>query len=223
MRSYYFSSRYFQDTNTFSIFWLILAPFEYFMVNFSKSCPFHGARVGHVCLFWLDSSSAHWVDAEWESPSTESMQSETPCQMSQHGMSLHINWANAEGTNIYEDFIIQRLAQLMWSLTPRWLSWHGVSLGVDSVHKEWDSASTESPPNVKKFEQVGEFKNKIKNTQKPYYLAYTCLISAKNQNQKSFSKCTFKLKTFCLAGFFRNCTKVQRPFQGQSRTNKAIG
>jgi hypothetical protein len=47
--------------------------------------------------------------------------------------------------------------------------------------------STESSLNVKKFEQVGEFKNKIEKIQKPFYLAYVymCLKSAKNENKKS--------------------------------------
>ncbi len=44
------------------------------------------------------------------------------------------------------------LYKLTWNLTPRWLSWCGVSLCIDSVDEEWDSSSTESPPNVKKFE-----------------------------------------------------------------------
>jgi hypothetical protein len=107
---------------TFSISLLILAPFEQFMDNFVISYPFKGARAWYACLFWFDSSSAHWVDAEWDSLSTESMQSETTCQLSQLGVRLHINWVNAEDTNIDEDFII-----------PRWLSCRGVSLRVDSV------------------------------------------------------------------------------------------
>ncbi len=74
-----FSSNYIQ---TFSILWLILAPFEYFIDNFSLSYPFKGARVVYVCLSWFDSFSAYWVNAEWDSPSTESTQSETPHQLS---------------------------------------------------------------------------------------------------------------------------------------------
>ncbi len=83
---------------------------------------------------------------------TELMQSQTLRQLSQCGMRLQVNWVNAEYTNIYEDFIILRR-----------LSWRGVSLRVDSVdmeshlafdsvNEEWDFASTESLPNVKKFE-----------------------------------------------------------------------
>ncbi len=67
----------------------------------------------------------NWVNAEWDSTSTESMRSETSRQLSQCGVRLHVNWVNAEGTNIYEDFII-----------PHWLSWRGVSLRVDSVDVE---------------------------------------------------------------------------------------
>jgi hypothetical protein len=102
-----------------------MAPFEHFIFNFSKSCPFKGTRAGYVCLFWLDSSPSHWVHAESDSPSIESMWNETPCQLSQHGVRLHINWVNAEYANIYEEFII-----------PRWLSWHGISFRVDSVDVE---------------------------------------------------------------------------------------
>ncbi len=65
-------------------------------------------------------------------PSTESTLSETPHQLSQHGVRLHINWVNTEGTNIYEDFII-----------PRWLSWLGVSLHVDSVDMKSHLALTQ--------------------------------------------------------------------------------
>ncbi len=35
--------------------------------------------------------------------------------------------------------------------------------------------------------------NKIEKTQKPYYLAYMCSISAKNENKKISCKCTFNL------------------------------
>jgi hypothetical protein len=58
-------------------------------------------------------------------PHTELMRSETPCQLSQRELRLHVNWVNAESTNIYKDFIILR-----------WLSWRGVTLHIDSVNKE---------------------------------------------------------------------------------------
>jgi hypothetical protein len=102
------------------------------MVHFSISYPFKGAGAGYVCLFWFDSSSAHWGDIEWDSLSTESMWSETPRQLSHSGVRLHVNWVNAEGTNIKEDFII-----------PHWLSWRGVSLHVDSVNVESHLALTQ--------------------------------------------------------------------------------
>ncbi len=35
--------------------------------------------------------------------------------------------------------------------------------------------------------------NKIEKIQMPYYLAYMCLISAKNENKKISCKCTFKV------------------------------
>jgi hypothetical protein len=115
---------------TFSIFWKILAPFEHFMVNFCKSYPFKDARAGYVYMFWLIWFSTHLVDAEWDSPSTESMRSETPRQLSQSRVRLHVNWVNKEGTNIY-DFII-----------PCWLSWCWVSLRIGSVSVESHLALT---------------------------------------------------------------------------------
>jgi hypothetical protein len=103
----------------------MLVPFEHFIVNVSKSYPFKGARAGYVCLFWLDSSSSQWVNTESDSPSTESTRSQSPCQLSQCRVRLHVNWVNAEDTNIYKDFLILH-----------WLSWRGVPLRVDSVDME---------------------------------------------------------------------------------------
>jgi hypothetical protein len=65
-------------------------------------------------------------------PHTESTRSHTLRQLSQRGVRLHVNWVNAEDTNIYKDFII-----------PRWLSWHGVSLYIDSVYVESHLALTQ--------------------------------------------------------------------------------
>jgi hypothetical protein len=70
---------------TVNIFWLILAQFEHFIVNFTKYYPFKDARAGYVCIFWLESSPLHWVNAESDSPS-----------MSQRGVRLHVNRVNAE-------------------------------------------------------------------------------------------------------------------------------
>ncbi len=113
-------------------------------------------------------------------PSTESTWSETPRQMSQREVRLHVNWVNAEGTNIYEDFII-----------PRWLSWRRVSLCVDSVNMESHLALTQLTGNethrsVSHRQMLKNLnKYKIENTQKTYYLAYVCLISAKTGPKKS--------------------------------------
>jgi hypothetical protein len=134
------ASRYIKTVN---IFGLTLAPFEHFIVNFSKSYPFKGPRAGHVWLFWLDSSRSHWVDAETDSPPSESTWNETARQLSQCGVRLHVNWVNEEYctptfTKI-SSFRIDSvdveshsaLTQLTWSLTPRWLSWREVSLGFE--------------------------------------------------------------------------------------------
>ncbi len=40
----------FKLIKTVNIFWLVLASFEHFIVNFSKYYPFKGARAGYVCL-----------------------------------------------------------------------------------------------------------------------------------------------------------------------------
>ncbi len=106
MWSSFFASSYIQ---AFSLLWLILATFEHFIDNFSISYPFKGARAGHVCLFWFDSSFAHWVDAEWDFPSTESTRSETPRQLSQRRRHQH-----------FLRFYHSALTHLTWSLTPHW-------------------------------------------------------------------------------------------------------
>jgi hypothetical protein len=108
----------------------------------------------------------NWVNAEWDSISTESTQraptfTKISRQLSQHRVRLHIKWVNAKGTNIHEDFN-SVLIQLTWSLTPRWHSRHGVSLGTDSVDREWDSASIESPPNVKNLNKSANSRTKSK-------------------------------------------------------------
>ncbi len=127
--------------------------------------PFKGDRAGYVCLFWLESSPSHWVNAESDSPSTESRWSETPCQLSQCGVRLHGNWVNAEDTNIYKDFII-----------PRWLSWHGVSLCVDSVDVESHLASTQ-----------------LMRNETPRQLSYRRMFKNSNKSANSWTKSkTFK-------------------------------
>jgi hypothetical protein len=73
-----------------------------------------------------------------------------------------------------------------------------------------NETSTESPLNVKKFEKVGEFKNKIEDTLKPYYLAYIFLISAKNQSKKISCKCTFREKNA------PKNIKIKKRYQGKN-------
>jgi hypothetical protein len=180
---------------TVNIFWLVLAPFEHFIINFTKYYPFKDARAGYVCVFWLESSPLHWVNAESVSLSTESTRSETPHQPSQCGVRLHVNWVNAEDSNITEDFII-----------PRWLSWRWVSLRVDSVDVESHLALTQSTRNeirrqLSHRRMLKNLNNSANSRTKSitfkllllyYYLAYKCSISAKNENKKISCKCTFK-------------------------------
>ncbi len=106
-----------------------------------------------------------------EMSTTESMRSETPCQLSQRGVRPHVNWVNTENTNIYEYFII-----------PRWLSWRGVSLRVDSVDLESYSALTQLT------------RNEI-----PRQLSHRLILQnlnkfdkCKKQEQKISCGCTFK-------------------------------
>ncbi len=85
---------------------------------------------------WLSwrrvSFPVNWVNAKWDSTSTESMRNETPHQLSQRGL-MKSSWM----------LVSSALTQLMWSLIPRWLSWRGVSLRVDSVDGESHSALTQ--------------------------------------------------------------------------------
>ncbi len=85
------------------------------------------------------------------------------------------------------------LARLTWSLTPRWLSQRGVSFTIDSVYEEWDPASTESPPNYKKFECVCEFKNKSKILKSPIFFSLYRFDLWKKPEQKFPCKCTFNI------------------------------
>jgi hypothetical protein len=170
---------------------MVDGPFEHFMVNFSKSYLFKGTIAGFVCLFWLDSSSTHWVDTEWDSPSTESTRNETPHQLSQRGVRLHVNWVNAEDTNIYEDFIIRR-----------WLSWLGVSLCVVSGKVDSHLALTQltgyENPRQRSHCRMLKNLNKSANSKTLksliiwpiQYSVY--LTSSKNQNKKTSWKCTLK-------------------------------
>ncbi len=68
----------------------------------------------------------NWVNAKWDSTSTESLQSETPRQLSQRGMIKSLSM-----------LVSSALTQLTWSLTPCLLSWRRVWLRVDSVWGRW--------------------------------------------------------------------------------------
>jgi hypothetical protein len=91
-------------------------------------------------------------------------QSLIPRQLSQRQMRLYVNWVNTKwdststesmwNDNIFVNFGVfcadsvdvesqSALTQLTESLTPRWLSWCGVSLCIDSVDGESDSALTQ--------------------------------------------------------------------------------
>ncbi len=93
----------------------------------------------------------NWVNAEWDFPSTEATRHETQSRLSQRGMRWYLR-----------RFYRSALTQLTWSLALPWLSQRGVSLYVDPVNGEWDSTSTESPPNDKKFEYSANLRKKSK-------------------------------------------------------------
>jgi hypothetical protein len=100
-------------------------------------------------------------------PYTESMRSETPRQLSQDRVRLHVNWVNAEwdstSTESTQRAHLQRfhvnLVNIEWDSTsnesmqraptftkisiPCWLSWRGVSLRVDTVDMESHLALTQ--------------------------------------------------------------------------------
>ncbi len=116
--------------------------------------------------------SVNWANTEWGSMTTESMWSETPCQLSQRRIHQHLR-----------RFYHSALTQLTWSLTPRWLSWCGVSLGFDSVDEEWASASIKS---AKKSNKLAYSRTKSKKFKSLIiWPICMCSISAKNENKKS--------------------------------------
>ncbi len=65
---------------TFHSFWLTLALFEHFMVNFSKSYPLKAPELAMSACFGL-----------MHLPHTELTWSETSPQLSQCGVRLHVN------------------------------------------------------------------------------------------------------------------------------------
>ncbi len=147
----------------------------------------------------------NWLNAEWDSPSTESTQSETPRRLSQRRVRLPVDWVNAEweftSTESMQSENSRRLNQrrrhkhVEYFFILRWLGWRGVSFRVDSVDVESYSALTRSTkiltwrwlrqPNHRRM-------LKYSNTS-AFCLACICLISAKNQKHKNLIRCTFKL------------------------------
>jgi hypothetical protein len=99
-------------------------------------------------------------------PHTELTHSEISCQLSQRRIYLTFK--------IFNNYALSRLT---WSLTLCWLSWHGVSLGIDSVDRGWHSTSTESVINV------GEFKNKLKVFKSLFSLSYISSVHAKTKQK----------------------------------------
>jgi hypothetical protein len=117
----------------------------------------------------------------------ESMWGETPCQLSQRGVRLHINqvnWVDAKGTNIYKDFILSR-----------WFSWGGVSFHVYSVDVESHLVLTQLKENKiprqlshrKIFKNLNRSANQEKNLKHPKALLFGLYMfdQYKNQNKKS--------------------------------------
>ncbi len=96
-----------------------LLKFFDFVLEFADLFEFFNIR------WWLSwrrvSFLVNWVNAKWASTSTESMRND----------------------KIFLNVGVSALTQLTWRLTPRWLSWHGVSLRVDSVDVESHSALTQ--------------------------------------------------------------------------------
>ncbi len=136
----------------------------------------------------------HLPHTESHSSSTESRQSESPHQLSPPRVRLHVNWVNAEDTYIYEDFII-----------PRWLSWHGVSLCVDSVDVESHLALTQLTRNetlhqlshrqmLKNLNKSANPRTKSKKFRSLIIWPIPVFDKCKKREQKISCKCTFKEK-----------------------------
>jgi hypothetical protein len=166
------------------------------MVNFSISYPFKGSCFSliyllHTELMWSETPRqlsqcrvrihVNWVNAEWDSTSTESTQ-KAPTFMKIS--SFHVDSVDME--------FHSTLTQSMLSLTPCWLSQHGDSLCVDSVDGEWGSASPESLSNVKikKMNKSVNLKTKSK-TLKSLTIWHLYAWSVQKTEQKISCKCTF--------------------------------
>ncbi len=113
------------------------------MDNFLYPIPLKAAELGVYACFGLIFP-----------PHTESTRSETPRQLSQRRVRLHVNWVIAEWDSRSTEstqkaptftkissFRVDSvdveshsaLTQSTWSLTWRWLSWLGMRLGVNRV------------------------------------------------------------------------------------------
>jgi hypothetical protein len=95
-----------------------------------------------------------WVNAKWVSTSTELTWNETSCQLSQCGMIkifVNVGAFCVDSVDVESHSV---LTQLTWSLTPRWLSWRGVSLRVDSVCERWIKPKQAYTTNSGTFERT---------------------------------------------------------------------
>jgi hypothetical protein len=100
--------------------------------------------------WWLSccrvSFPVDWVNAKWDSISTESKQSETPRQLSQCGMMKSrkcwcpLHRLGRRGVSLRVDSVDMEshsaLTQLMGSLTPRWLSVRKMNQTKTGIHTQ---------------------------------------------------------------------------------------
>jgi hypothetical protein len=124
-------------------------------------------------------------------------------KLSQRGVRLPVSWFNAEWDSTSTELTQKsptftkisafRVDSVTWSLTPRWLSQHGVSPGVDSVDGEWDSALSESPPNVKKIWKSRRIQVQNRKPSKVLLFGLCLFDMCKKPDQKISCKCTFKV------------------------------
>jgi hypothetical protein len=152
----------------------------------------------------------NWVSAKWDSTSTESMQNETPHQLSQRRMRLHTNWVNAEwdstltesmqnetphqlsqcGMRKYlQGFHHSAMIQLMWSRTPRLL-----------VNMESHSALTQLTRNMLCVESVrGRWSKPIQATcENPYQLSQRGMsLYLRRFHHSAISQLTWSFTQYC--------------------------
>jgi hypothetical protein len=118
--------------------------------------------------WWLSwrtvSFPVNWVNAKLDSTSTESTRCETPVNW------VNVEWPSTSTESTRNDEILvnvgafcidsvdveshSALTMLMWSLTPRWLSWQGVSLRIDFVDVKSHSALTHTVIKVGRFSEI---------------------------------------------------------------------